>query len=256
VHAVALPNGQYGGIVTELSERNAVEELYTKYSQFKGWTAQPEDQQPEAYEEIVALSGKGGELDILEVGFGNGSFLDWARSRGHRVRGLEILPEAVERARARGHQAFLGKPADDPADLIVAIDVLEHLNLESLLAFFELAERILRPSGAAVVRFPNGFSPFFGAYQYSDMTHSKPMTSEALGQLAMLKGFEVTRAVNPRPRPHGLKRFTKTFLAYRVRDLIETILGYAYFGCRKPMDPNVLVVLVRREGRSIDETRG
>ena len=40
--------------------------------------------------------------EVLEVGFGNGEFLQWAQEQGARVTGIEIIPELVEAAQAFG----------------------------------------------------------------------------------------------------------------------------------------------------------
>ena len=217
--------------------------LYSRYNEFKGWSESAAAVQPETFENIVAAAGKTGALDMLEVGFGDGSFLDWARAEGHRVSGTEVRPEAVDAARARGHDVFLGAPPPRPVDLVVAIDVIEHLDRKEFSSFLETARGVLRPDGLIVARFPNGYSPFFGRYHHADMTHGRPLTGESVAQMAMLSGFRLVREQNPRPRPRGLRRSLKTWLAYRLRDLIETVIGYAYFGERFPMDPVILVVL-------------
>lgn len=217
--------------------------LYSRYNEFKGWSESPAAIQPEVFENIVAVAGKSGPLAILEIGFGDGSFLDWASSQGHRVSGTEIRPEAVEAARARGHDVALGKPGPDPVDLVVAIDVLEHLDREAFLSLLDTARDVLKPDGVIVARIPNGYSPFFGRYHHADMTHGRPLTGASVAQMAMLRGFRLVREENPRPRLRGLKRSVKCWLAYKVRDVVEILVGYGYFGERFPMDPNILVVL-------------
>lgn len=217
--------------------------LYSRYDEFKGWSQGGAAGRPEMFESIVAATGKAGALDMLEIGFGEGSFLDWARAAGHRIFGTEIRPEAVESARARGHEVFLGAPDPRPVDLVVALDVVEHLDRAGFSSFLATARAVLRPDGLIVARFPNGYSPFFGRYHHADMTHGKPLTGQSVAQMAMLSGFRLVREQNPRPRPRGFRRRVKAWLAYRLRDLIEIVLGYAYFGERFPMDPNILVVL-------------
>lgn len=217
--------------------------LYSRYNDFKGWSEVGAPIQPEVFETIVAATGKSGALDMLEIGFGDGSFLDWARAAGHRISGAEIRPEAVESARARGHDVFLGAPDSRPVDLVVAIDVIEHLDRAGFSSFLETARSVLKPDGLIVARFPNGYSPFFGRFHHADMTHGRPLTGQSVAQMAMLSGFRLVREQNPRPRPRGIGRSIKAWFAYRLRDLVETILGHLYFGERFPMDPNILVVL-------------
>ena len=54
-------------------------------------------------------AGLAKNLRILEVGFGSGRFLDWAQAQGMTTAGVEIIPECVEAARARGHDVFAGE---------------------------------------------------------------------------------------------------------------------------------------------------
>src|SRR5688572_23382443 len=46
-------------------------------------------------------AGLPANASVLELGFGNGEFLDWCRMARHRVCGVELIPELVERARAK-----------------------------------------------------------------------------------------------------------------------------------------------------------
>jgi 2-polyprenyl-3-methyl-5-hydroxy-6-metoxy-1,4-benzoquinol methylase len=231
------------------AEKPVSEDFYARYDEFKGWSETPVPIAPEIFANLLDLAGATGQLRILEMGFGDGAFLDWARNRGHSVIGSEIRPEAIEAAKARGHEVYQGVPAIEPVDLIVALDVLEHLTIEQLLEFLATAEQLLKPDGSIVARFPNGSSPFFGHYQHGDATHQRPLTAALLQQIAILRGFQVAKASNPRPIPSGTRSAVKAWLAYRARDLFEVVLGYAYFGCRIPMDPNIVVVLRRAGSR-------
>ena len=40
----------------------------------------------------------GDDLDVLEIGYGNGSFLDFSRTAGWNVSGVEAIPELINRA--------------------------------------------------------------------------------------------------------------------------------------------------------------
>ena len=221
------------------------EDFYARYDEYKGWSETPVPVAPEIFADILKTAGVTGTLRILEMGFGDGAFLDWARASGHSVAGSEIRIEAIEAAKSRGHEVYHGIPSIEPVDLIVALDVFEHLTNEQMLDFLVAADRLLKPRGLIVARFPNGSSPFFGHYHHGDATHQRPLTASLVQQVALMRGFELVKAVNPRPVPAGAASALKAWLAYRLRDVIELVLGYAYFGCRVPMDPNIVVVLRR-----------
>lgn len=233
--------------------------LYDSYVTFKNWGESAVIQLPENF--VCLLRGSGAplrSLDILDYGFGDGTFLDWAKREGHSVTGVEILPAMVAAATARGHTAFLAD--DDNAwvgerrfDVITLLDVMEHLDAAGFKALMALGRKALKPGGMILARFPNGDSPFFGRYHYGDLTHERPLSAGAVDQRARPEGMTVARAFNPRPIPPGFARAVKQRLAYLVRDIVETVLGFGYFGYRFPMDPNVAVVLMRTEEARLEQ---
>ena len=227
--------------------------LYDSYTAFKNWSVPGEVTRPEDFEGLLREAGSPpGPLDLLDYGFGEGAFLDWARSAGHRVVGVEILPEMIASATARGHRAILAERlaadlGETRLDAIVLMDVMEHLDRAAFHALMALARKALKPGGMIVARFPNGASPVFGRFHYSDLTHERPLTALSVAQLAAPEGMKVVRAFNPRPVPPGLVKGLKRRVAYATRDLIEIVLGFVYFGYRFPMDPNVAITLMRAE---------
>ena len=199
---------------------------------------------------------------LLEVGFGEGCLLDWAKARGYQVSGNDILPSMVEAARNRGLDARLGelKAGDFPErsfDWIVAMDVLEHLTTDQIIAHLTLFRALLKPGGKVIARFPNGASPFFGVHHYGDVTHLTPLSPESLGQLAARAGMTVSCELRLRPYPPGLGAKAKRWLSYRARDVIELLAATAYYGRRLTLDPDATVVLEpARMGAVISEHSG
>jgi len=227
--------------------------LYDSYTAFKNWSVPGEVTRPEDFESLLRDAGlPPGPLDLLDYGFGEGVFLDWAKAAGHRVIGVEILPEMVDTATARGHRAILAERLDQDLgetrlDAIVLLDVMEHLDRPAFRGLMALARKALKPGGMIVARFPNGDSPVFGRYHNGDLTHERPLTASSVGQQAAPEGMKVVRAFNPRPVPPQALKALKRRAAYAARDLIETVLGFIYFGYRFPMDPNIAVTLMRTE---------
>lgn len=112
---------------------------------------------------------------VLEVGFGNGSFLAFAKRKEWDVTGTEVNAELVETARSNGFKVELTDTLsifpDNSFDLIVAFDVLEHIPQDLLPNFIADAKRILKKGGCLIARFPNGDTPFGLLYQNGDITH-------------------------------------------------------------------------------------
>jgi 2-polyprenyl-3-methyl-5-hydroxy-6-metoxy-1,4-benzoquinol methylase len=219
--------------------------LYDDYIQFKNWDV-PAGSDPDLFASLLKKSGLGERLAILEIGCGTGGFMDWARQNGHHVEGIELIPELVEAVSKRGFKVYQAPVSDLKAnnyDVVISLDVLEHLALDDLLANLRLARTVLKPNGLMIARFPNGASPFAGPWQNGDFTHTKPLSASSLGQVAISTGMVVDSAFNPRSIPAGFLKGIKRRLVYAVRDIIEIAIGFLYFGYRSPMDPNVVVVL-------------
>lgn len=221
--------------------------LYEGYAEAKGWTGQDSAAHFPFFDHLASLAGMTpGRL--LEVGFGDGCLLDWAKARGYEASGNDILPSMVEAARRRGLDVRLGELkagdfAERSFDWIVAMDVLEHLTTDQIIEHLIIFRALLSPGGKVVVRFPNGASPFFGVHHYGDVTHLTPLSPESLRQLAARARLTVSRELRLRPYPSGLGAKAKRWLSYRARDVIELVAATAYYGRRLTLDPDATVVL-------------
>jgi len=96
--------------------------------------------------------------DLLDVGCGSGFDLLAMRDRHWRVAGVEMNPQAVERARAQGLDVRQGtlSEANFPAasfDVVTLFHVLEHVT--DVLALVREIRRILRPGGVMLAQVPN-----------------------------------------------------------------------------------------------------
>lgn len=233
-------------------DQAVVAEEYLGYAGHKGWHGIDEASWPEFVETFdaelrgIPLAGR----RVLEIGFGNGEFLRYARERGALVSGLEINPELVARQAALGHDVRLSRFYDDHSipertfDLVLAFDVLEHLTPHEIRAFLRRAAAVLVPGGHLVLRFPNGRSPFGLYHQAGDLTHRTLLSPDAIVQAARPLGFVLLRAGNAY-RDRGATpaaRLAKA-LAYAMRNVVETFLGLLYFGKRIPLDPNCIALL-------------
>jgi 2-polyprenyl-3-methyl-5-hydroxy-6-metoxy-1,4-benzoquinol methylase len=229
--------------------------LYHGYTQWKGWrgefaTTDREARYYAAELADVALAGR----RVLELGFGNGNFLAWAREQGAQVTGTEVIDALIEQARTKGYDA---QPASLEAlvaarrefDLVVAFDVFEHWNRDELVANLQDIHALLVPGGTLLARFPNGHSPFGRVYQHGDLTHVTALSSSSMGQLAQMTGFVVARIDNARRVP--ARRDPWTVLKHHWRRYrrarIEVMLGKLYGFGRLPLDPNLTALLLKME---------
>jgi ubiquinone/menaquinone biosynthesis C-methylase UbiE len=92
----------------------------------------------------------------IDVGCGTGRHARYLADRGHRVIGVDLSPEMVERAQSKAPVACFIQAdlcdlpmADDSVDLVVCCPTLTHLpDLDAVLAEFV---RILRPGGDVIL---------------------------------------------------------------------------------------------------------
>ena len=226
-------------------------DAYAGYARWKGWEGAFDVPQREARYFSAEFSGLplAGKR-VLEIGFGNGRFMAWARTQGADVSGLEINPDMLAAATQHGYavrNATLAELVGERAhyDLIVAFDVLEHWDTDELIANFHHVAALLVADGAFVARFPNGHSPFGRVYQHGDFTHKSVISAFKIDYLAGLSGLDVARIANVRrvsSKPGVLRALRHRWMALR-RAWIERSISRLYGTERLPLDPNLVAVL-------------
>lgn len=191
---------------------------------------------------------------VLELGYGHGHFMDWIKSRGCSVVGVEVNPALHAAALAAGHDVHLGSledvgfPADTAFDAVVAFDVFEHLTIAELVSILDRLHGLLAPNGVVFARFPNGGSPFGLAFMAGDITHRTALNASAMEQLGALTGFSLERCENAARTVSGRRAKFLKRISFRICDVIEILVGTLYFrGRRMPLDPNLVCVLRRRD---------
>ncbi|OYZ20740.1 MAG: hypothetical protein B7Y39_10235 [Bdellovibrio sp. 28-41-41] len=232
------------------------EEIYKSYGTFKGWESLS---LPDSYFDIYA-----GEMDrhkvkpgsaLLEIGFGSGHFLAWAKTQGYSCVGVEVNSDFVESAKTRGLEVFnlpLQKIADlkcsiERFDTVIIFDVLEHLYPYEILALFKALSARLNSGAKVICRFPNGLSPFATQTQWADLTHVTVLTPERMRQIGLVTGFEVADFDNSyRSLKVGKRSALAKKILYSLRNFYEIALGFFYFGGRVPLDPNLTLSLIKK----------
>ena len=96
---------------------------------------------------------------LLDVGTGYGFFLALMQARGWKVKGLEVSQAGAHYGQSRWGIDILSQPWEKTSfkkgefDVVTAFYVIEHL--PDPLAFFAEVNRILRPGGMLVLRYPH-----------------------------------------------------------------------------------------------------
>lgn len=149
---------------------------------------------------------------IADVGCGFGPYLSTLRELGYtNLSGVDLGAEQVEHARTE-----LGLPVDegdavqwlrarpDGFDLILAFDILEHLDVADLVDMARALGGALRPGGRVILQVPNGLAPF-NEILHGDVTHKRGFTAKSLRQVCLIGGLEPIAYLELAPYPHGVR---------------------------------------------------
>ena len=134
--------------------------------------------------------------DILEIGFGNGSFLKFANNIGCNIFGVEIIDELLFRAKENGFNVFSDLSeisSKQKFDMVVMFDVLEHIPQDDIMDFLKRIHYLLKDKGVLLLRMPNGSSPFGLTNQYGDVTHCTVITPPKLDYWSQNLGFKILK---------------------------------------------------------------
>ena len=224
----------------------------SSYTNWKGWQESKflnfTLREKEYFEaQILPFVNNGiGFSNVIEIGFGNGSFLGWCKSINLDIIGVEVIPELNKRAIEAGVPSFDSIYSSDLSefvssiDLIVAFDVLEHISDSELPVFFDRVKQLLKNEGKFVFRVPNGDSPFGLPYQNGDLTHKTSIGRNKIQQLANQAGFSIEKIEAP------AKSETKAISL--GRNLFEKLIANLYFeGNRYVFSPNIVAVLTSQK---------
>lgn len=141
--------------------------------------------------ELRRLGEPGRAIEIGAAGGGNSLVL---QAGGWDVLATEYIAEGVEIARSRGLNAIQADARNLPVgsdlyDLVIAFDVLEHIE-EDYLAAGEMY-RVLRPGGSALIAVPCDMA-LWSAHDVAS-GHVRRYTRQTLTELAEKAGFSIDR---------------------------------------------------------------
>jgi len=124
---------------------------------------------------------------VLDLGCGQGEFLELLQESGRSGQGVEVDANLVSICQEKGLEVvrynainFLKKINDKSWDGIFIGHLVEHLYYEDAFDLLDLAAKRLNPGGRLVVVTPNpNFLPGIGEF-WSDMTHRRPYSLKGL----------------------------------------------------------------------------
>lgn len=186
---------------------------------------------------------------VLEIGFGNGKFLQFCVDAGWTTTGTEINPLLVQLAQEAGFNALcssdLSELNDDEFDLVAAFDVLEHIPQDKILFFLEQIYRVLKPNGTCLLRFPNGDSPFGLANQNGDITHVSAIGSEKIQYFVSQTPLKLI-CCRGEHEPFIEDTFLKTIrrgVSLACKKIINAFIRLVFYKKRNYCSDNLVVIL-------------
>jgi SAM-dependent methyltransferase len=136
--------------------------------------------------------------ELLDLGCGNGIFLELLKERSVRGVGVDSFSDCVESCRQRGlevHQAELlpyVEKTDEQFNGIFCSHIVEHLSPETVLKLFAHAHRVLRPGGRIIIVTPNPKDiEVITERFWLDITHVRPYPLPLLEKMLEHSGFSI-----------------------------------------------------------------
>lgn len=186
---------------------------------------------------------------VLEIGFGNGKFLQYCLDNGWTVVGTEINPLLVEIAQENGFNAIcssdLSELSANQFDFVAAFDVLEHVPQEQIIFFLQQIHRVLKNNGSCILRFPNGDSPFGLANQNGDVTHVSTIGSEKIHYFACKTSLKLI-CCRGECEPLIGATFLKTIrrsISIFFKKIINLFIWFVFYKKRNYCSDNLIVIL-------------
>ncbi len=151
---------------------------------------------------------------VLDLGCGNGVFLDLLRGRSVRGVGVDSFPQCVEACRRNGLDIrdaeilqYLQTTTESYDGLFLS-HIVEHLPPQTVLDLFAHARRILRPSGRIIVVTPNCRDiEVITERFWLDITHVRPYPVQLLEKMLEHSGFAIhSSGLDPHSATHILSR--------------------------------------------------
>jgi len=191
--------------------------LYANFTdRFRGSTAEVTSKLatylPDVHRLVGAGAGAGGAgARVVDLGSGRAEWLALLRDAGVPASGVDANPAFVEAARARGLDLVHGDAVahleglpPDSVDLVTAFHLIEHLDVETLLALLAAARHALRPGGCVLLETPNPSNLRMAACDfYNDPTHRSPLPPALTEYLLAAAGFDgiEVRPLHPNRSP-------------------------------------------------------
>lgn len=172
--------------------------LYAKFEdKFRGTREEIKERQRVYLPYIMETNKNTSGGEILDLGCGNGEWLEILETEGCEAKGIDNNRVMVDRAEKIGLNVisadilvYLKNLPDSSLSAITGFHIIEHLHLNKLISLIDESLRVLKPKGIVIFEAPNPENLTVGAYSfYTDPTHNRPLVPETVSFLLEQRGF-------------------------------------------------------------------
>ncbi len=194
---------------------------------------------------------KNKDLNILEIGFGSGNFLSWARDKNFYVCGCEIDKNSLRFAKKQGFNIYdsLKEVSDESFEMIIAFDLLEHIDRKEINYFLQEISRLLKKGGILIARFPNGDSAFSLVLQNGHQSHLTHIGKGFISSSSEQAGLTLLEYRTPAVviiQKNIILTLLK-IIKLLFRTLIEKIYSFIFFSdFRHPSSANAIAIIKKK----------
>ncbi|HEY3366413.1 MAG TPA: class I SAM-dependent methyltransferase [Symbiobacteriaceae bacterium] len=137
---------------------------------------------------------------VLDLGCGDGYFMELLRNAGGDAIGVEIDPERAAAATQKGLSVFCGSfeqyfedrsPQEGLVDGVMLGHVIEHLRPQEAVALLRRCVDVLKPGGRVIILTPNIGNPVVQETFWLDVTHERPYPRLLLEMMLRTLGCRV-----------------------------------------------------------------
>jgi 2-polyprenyl-3-methyl-5-hydroxy-6-metoxy-1,4-benzoquinol methylase len=190
--------------------------------------------------------------NIIDLGCGSGGLVWWLRHSGYRhAFGIDGSQEQVALAHHLGIQGvtlgdvFTILDQAEGQDLLLARDLIEHFDRQSIFDFLAKCRSALKPGGRIVIQVPNAGSPTFGRVRYGDFTHEIAFTESSMKQILGATGFTDIEVYPWRPAITGLNSLIRYVLWRMLEPILKLPIQIESGGLRRIITMNLIAVASR-----------
>ena len=178
------------------------------------------------------------EARVVDLGCGDGLLVHFLLEAGYQqVSGVDLSPQQIARAHRMGLlqlrqgdiDGFLAALPPESVDVVLAIDIFEHLTRSELFRVLDAVFRVLSPNGVCVAHVPNAEGLYGLRVRYGDLTHEQAFTERSAGQLFRTVGFRQVASFEDKPVMHGVTSVVRRLL-WEVGTLPHRVLLAAETG--------------------------